>query len=305
MKIQEIKINQIKPDISQPRKSFKPTRIKEMAQSIKTEGVINAIEIDRDFKIITGEIRWRSAKEAGLKTVPCKILTIGKEERFLRQVIENLHHNTMTHWDTAVAIDKLLTSHAVRSQGKDAGISELSRKVGKSEAYIREHANILEASKDIQKAVKGGLELTFIRSINLIPKEYKVQMKKKVLSGEFKNPEGALAVQIATKRNPNKAKKILDQDYSNCETVDEVKNKIRKVDDTFTETPISDAFMKGTKTPQQAGKIALLIIRWLKANPANTVGTIHLKRITMSLIFIKDAIDSWLKNKDIKEPDVI
>jgi ParB family chromosome partitioning protein len=95
MQILQKNINEIRPDPNQPRKNFPEKRIREMAKSILTEGIINPIEIDKDGVIITGEMRWRSAKEAGLTTVPVKVIDPG-ENRFRRQVIENVHHNTMT-----------------------------------------------------------------------------------------------------------------------------------------------------------------------------------------------------------------
>ncbi len=91
MKIVNVLLSKIKPDKNQPRQTIDEEHIKEISQSIVTEGVINAIEIDENNVIITGEQRWRAAKLAGLKEVPCKILKITPELRFRRQVIENLH----------------------------------------------------------------------------------------------------------------------------------------------------------------------------------------------------------------------
>ena len=76
-----IPIDKIRPDKNQPRKSFDEDALKGMAVSIKNEGVINAIEIDEKFIIITGEQRWRAAKIAGLKEVPVKIIENITEER--------------------------------------------------------------------------------------------------------------------------------------------------------------------------------------------------------------------------------
>ena len=76
MEIIEIEIDKIKPDKDQPRTSMDELELKEMAQSIVTQGVINPIEVDNDMVIITGERRWRAAKIAGLKVVPVKIFNL-------------------------------------------------------------------------------------------------------------------------------------------------------------------------------------------------------------------------------------
>jgi len=301
MEIKQIKTGLIKPDKNQPRKSFKPTRIDEMAQSILTEGVINPIEIDEDYKIITGEMRWRAAVKAGLETIPCKILKIGGDERFMRQVVENIHHNTMTSWDTAKSIEKLLLlspgDTKIGSGGRnDQGISWLSKKLGKSRAYIEEYLDVLKASEKFQKSVKSGVKHTMIRAIKNTPEKYKDQVEKKIVSGELKTRDGAYSISSAIKENPEKAEEILKQDYSESKTSDEVKKKINKVVD-FTETPITDAFKNGIEAPKQCGKMVLMIIKWLKNHPANSVGKIHLERMVTNLTVLKDAIDNWLQNK--------
>jgi hypothetical protein len=309
MEIKEIPISKIKPDPNQPRQSFAADRIKEMAQSILTEGIINPIEIDKDFMIITGEMRWRSAKKAGLKTVPCKILEMSKDDRFLRQVIENIHHNTMTAWDTAQSLRKLLSIFPVvpGTTGKthtggseDKGISFLSKRIGKSPSYIREYLYILETSKEFQESIKKGLNASFVRAVNLAPSEHKEEMEKKIIKGEFVSRDGAKIVAQAIKQSPALAKKILDQDYSGCDT-DKIKSRIKKVDPAFTQTPISDAFNKGCDFPDKIGKLTLELIKELKETPASKVGVYHLKRVVESLTITKRSIDRWLDNKETKQ----
>ena len=161
MEILQIEIDKIKPDKKQPRKSIEIEDLKEMAQSIVTEGVINPIETDSDFVIITGERRWRASKIAGLKTVPVKVLKINAKERFRRQVIENIHNDTMSYDDTARALSKLKVDyfHPVKVINKgqpQTGVTFLSKMVGKSLGYIEERFDYLKASAPLQKAVKDA-----------------------------------------------------------------------------------------------------------------------------------------------------
>ena len=108
MKIIELPIDSIKPDKNQPRTIIKEEEIKELAQNIKNHGLINPVEIDSHKIIITGERRWRACKMAGLTTVRCIENDIDPKQRFVHQLSENLHHNTMTPMDTARALDKVL-----------------------------------------------------------------------------------------------------------------------------------------------------------------------------------------------------
>jgi len=104
----QLLVDKITPDALQPRKYFDEEALKEMAISIKNEGLINPIDFDENFVIITGERRWRSSKLAGLKEVPVRFLSgLSPDKRFIRQVQENLHQNTMSAWDTALALDKV------------------------------------------------------------------------------------------------------------------------------------------------------------------------------------------------------
>lgn len=307
MEIQEVPIDKIKPDTKQPRQSFEAVRIREMAKSILTEGVINPIEIDKKYVIITGEMRWRSAKEAGLKTVPCKVLEISDNDRFMRQVIENVHHNTMTPWDTAKSLEKLLLTSPgeVKREGERYnGATWLGDKIGKSVPYISEYLDVLEASESFQNAVKKGMKHTMIRAIKNTPEKHKKEMEEKITSGEVKSRDGAMAISQAVKQNPEKAKDILKQNFSECKTTDEIKDKIKKVDPNFTLTPITDNFVESCDFPEALGKITMQLMRLLRDNPAETVAKFHLDNVIQDLVLTKRSIDRWKGGQEIILPAI-
>jgi ParB family chromosome partitioning protein len=94
MEIEEkgIDLKDIKFDPEQPRKTFDPEEIENLAKTYKTQGIINAPEIDENNVVITGELRVRAAKIAGLKKIKCNVIKgISEIERRERQIIENLH----------------------------------------------------------------------------------------------------------------------------------------------------------------------------------------------------------------------
>ena len=213
MQIIQKNISEIRPDPEQPRKNFPEKRIREMAKSILTEGIINPIEIDKDGIIVTGEMRWHAAKEAGLTEVPVKIIDPG-ENRFRRQVIENVHHNTMTTMETARALAKLLTAAPYVKQGVDAGISELARKIGKDQKYITDHTALLDENDDVQTYLdKEDSKYSLIREINkYAPEKFKEELKKRVAKGEINSYRVATELSTALKDNPQKAQELLDAD---------------------------------------------------------------------------------------------
>lgn len=155
-----------------------------MAVSIKNKGVINPVEIDENNMIITGEMRWRASKVAGLKTVPCKVLKIDDKERFLRQMHENIHHASMNGWDVAKGLERsgkiLVEPGSMKTRPKV--IEPLSREFGKSQRWISEHFQILKETKEIQKLVQTeAVDYTRLRHYRQIPDEHKEWAKKTIL----------------------------------------------------------------------------------------------------------------------------
>jgi ParB family chromosome partitioning protein len=85
--IREIRINDIEPNIEQPRKNFNDEKLTKLAESIKQHGVVQPLIVHREgntYRLVAGERRWRAARLAGLQTVPVIV-----RELTDRQVMEN------------------------------------------------------------------------------------------------------------------------------------------------------------------------------------------------------------------------
>ena len=88
-----IDINNIKPNENQPRKHFDEAKIGELAASILEHGIIQPLVVrpcGDYYEIVAGERRWRAARKAELKTVPCVVREFSDEENMLVAIIENL-----------------------------------------------------------------------------------------------------------------------------------------------------------------------------------------------------------------------
>ncbi len=172
-----------------------------MAVSIKKAGMINLIEIDEKFIIITGEMRWRAAKMAGLQTVSCKVLKIDDKVRFLRQVHENLHNISMSRWDVAKALEKSIKLFFSPSEIQPPITKVLSEEYGKSFGWISEHLAILRESKDIQKAAQDEhFEYTKLRDYRRTPEKHKEWVKKNLLLNRAVTRDSMYAIAIKIKR---------------------------------------------------------------------------------------------------------
>jgi len=118
-KIIEMPVSSLKPDPSQPRKTFPDNAMENMALTVKRHGTINPIEVDEKNVIITGEIRWKAAKKAGVKTIPVKrIRGITPGERLERQLIENYHQARLSEDEGYEAIYRLYKAYEKEDKSK-------------------------------------------------------------------------------------------------------------------------------------------------------------------------------------------
>ncbi len=292
MQIQNLEISKIKEDPNQPRKTFNPDKIEELAQTFKTVGIINPIEIDDDYVVITGANRLRAAKSLGWKTIPVKILKLDPKDRFIRQVIENIQYANLTPYETAIALKTLMEPLSLPGSRKghwnDKGIKLLAEKIGKNKDWVREHLMFLEAPKSLQKAITDGLALSSLRAINQVPKEHQAQFQKKIIAGEFSSRDSALQVAQAINRNPEKSDEILSKDYSKYKTSQEVGEAVAKIS-----PRLSDQIGAGLKAPDRLQQIVKELVEWLDENDPKSVGKLHLPRIMISLGLAEDEINKW------------
>lgn len=126
----EIEINKIQPDPDQPRKTFDETDLKFLAESILSNGLLRAIEIDQDNVITDGERRWKAHKIAGLKTIRCERVKVDKITKLKRQLISDLLDEELTtgeKYEGIVRLWKLVSSMGAPilkiNFAKDLGIS--------------------------------------------------------------------------------------------------------------------------------------------------------------------------------------
>ncbi len=199
--IKRVKINDIKPDPSQPRKIFNAKHIEGLAKNLEVEGIINPIEVDPNLMIITGECRWRAAKLAGWTEVPVNInsTSLSAFKRFRRQMAENLHQSAaggsapMNAIDVAKGYQKLLKmmgydfTPGEKWQGRDKGMSKLSKELGVSQVTIGEYLTLLSQPKYVLEDIAKGRPRTVYRETDAAPEEYRERLKQAISDGRITN----------------------------------------------------------------------------------------------------------------------
>jgi ParB family chromosome partitioning protein len=152
----EMDLDRIMPDPDQPRKTFDQDSIELLAESIKTYGVLQPINIRYDesrnvWLIVVGERRWRAAKLAGRKTIPCIFAEVGREDPDVRvkQLIENVHREDLNPLDKARAIREVMDREGL-------SLRQVAKRVHLNHSNVCRILSILELPPDLQEQVAAG-----------------------------------------------------------------------------------------------------------------------------------------------------
>jgi ParB family chromosome partitioning protein len=150
-RLEDISLNQIKAKDNY-RKTFNDATLKELAQSIKENGVIEPIVVrpnGKGFVIIAGERRFRAATQAGLATIPAVIRDVDESETLKIQIIENVQREGVPFMEEAYGIQKLRDDHGL-------DVAEISKMVGKSDAWVYQMLQLTRMSGEAQRLAANG-----------------------------------------------------------------------------------------------------------------------------------------------------
>lgn len=179
--VKYIPTNAIIPNAYQPRKYFKEEAIEELAQSIKTYGIIQPIsirKIDEDrYELIAGERRFRAAKKLGLEEVPAIIIDISDKDSAAIALLENIQREDLTFLEEAEAYYNLIKEHNYTQE-------QLAEVIGKKQSTIANKLRILKLDKKIRnKVIKNNLTERHARALLKLPT---VELQDKVLNNVIK-----------------------------------------------------------------------------------------------------------------------
>ena len=156
-KIMEIDVSSIKPNPNQPRKTFDPDALMDLSSSIKAQGVLQPILVeeiaDNVYVIVAGERRFRAAKLAGLRKIPCIVRSFSDLQRMEISLIENIQRENLNPVEEARAFSYLLTQAGIKQE-------ELAQRVGKGRSTITNSLRLL----NLPEKMLEGLEKGYITS---------------------------------------------------------------------------------------------------------------------------------------------
>ena len=148
-----IDIHEIKPNENQPRKNFDEDKIAELANSILEHGIIQPIVVRKKakgYEIVAGERRYRAARKAELKTVPCLVRELTDEQNMLLAIIENMQREDLNPIEEAQAIEKMIDTYGLTQE-------QVSKSLSKSRPYIANALRLLKLPEKIQDMITEGM----------------------------------------------------------------------------------------------------------------------------------------------------
>ncbi len=146
----EIDLDLIEPNSEQPRSKFTEESLEELAQSIRTNGVVQPILVRRKsgkFQIVAGERRWRAAQRAGLKKIPTIIKEISDNKLLELALIENIQRQDLNAIEEARAYKNLIETVGLTQE-------MIAERVGKNRTVITTYLRLLKLPNDILKFVE-------------------------------------------------------------------------------------------------------------------------------------------------------
>jgi len=216
--IQYIDIDEIKPNSMQPRQSFNPELIDELASSIEAYGVIQPIILRNagvGYELIAGERRWRAARKAGLKTVPALIREVTNEENALIAIIENMQREDLNTMEEATAFRTIIDKYGMTQE-------ELAKAIGKSRPHIANTLRVLVMPEEIRDLLRSGaLTLGHANALGAVSdEEQQILLAAKITRDGLSVREAERLASVLSEKK-SRRKKVQNQKTSEIKSVEQ------------------------------------------------------------------------------------
>ncbi|MDV5045482.1 ParB/RepB/Spo0J family partition protein [Vibrio diabolicus] len=174
----DLAIGQLQPGVYQPRKDMAPEALEELAASIQSQGIIQPIVVRQvesgQFEIIAGERRWRAARQAGLKRVPCLVKKVEDRAAIAMALIENIQREDLNVIEEAQALERLQDEFTLTHQ-------QVAEVIGKSRTTVSNLLRLNQLESDVKSLVADKLlEMGHARALLALLGEQQVEVAQQV-----------------------------------------------------------------------------------------------------------------------------
>lgn len=151
--VQHLRIEAIVANRYQPRQTFSPQELAELAASLKQSGLLQPVLVRRKgdgmYELISGERRWRAAREAGLETIQAVIRNCSDEESILLALVENLQREDLNPMEMARAYQRMMN---------EFGLTQdiIAQRVGCERSSIANVVRLINLPSEVQQLIESG-----------------------------------------------------------------------------------------------------------------------------------------------------
>lgn len=182
-RLRDLPIESLVPNPQQPRRTFEPRALEELAQSIRTSGVLQPLVVrprGAQYEILVGERRWRAAQQAGLARVPAIIREASDAEAIELALVENLLREDLNPIEEAQAYQRLLADFSWTQE-------ELGRRLGKDRSSVANALRLLRLPEPIQEDLRRGrLTMGHARALlGLASAARQLRLREKILAQDW------------------------------------------------------------------------------------------------------------------------
>lgn len=191
--IAQISVTAIQPGRYQPRRHLSEEGLEQLAQSIRSQGLIQPIVLrplkNNRYEIIAGERRFRAAQRAGLQEVPAIIKQIPDESALVMALIENIQRENLNAIEEAVALQRLITEFDMTHQ-------EIANVIGKSRATVSNLLRLLALPESIKSGLEQGqIEMGHARALLSLPETLQNKASEMIIAKKLSVREAEALVQ--------------------------------------------------------------------------------------------------------------
>ncbi|CAM4041017.1 ParB/RepB/Spo0J family partition protein [Shewanella aquimarina] len=178
-----IALDLLQPGKYQPRKDMSPEALEELAESIKTQGIIQPIVVrkvsDQGYEIIAGERRWRASQLAKLDKVPCIVKQVPDEAAGVIALIENIQREDLNAMEEAIALERLIKEFDLTHQ-------QTADAVGKSRTTVSNLLRLNGLEEPVKRMLEyGDIDMGHARALLALPGDEQTNLARVVIAKEL------------------------------------------------------------------------------------------------------------------------
>ncbi|MGR5178621.1 ParB/RepB/Spo0J family partition protein [Vibrio parahaemolyticus] len=206
----ELSINSLRPGIYQPRKDMASEALEELAASIQSQGIIQPIVVrsvgHEQYEIIAGERRWRAARQAGLKMVPCLIKNVQDRAAVAMALIENIQREDLNAIEEAQALERLQDEFELTHQ-------QVADVIGKSRTAVSNLLRLNQLETPVKKLVEDKLlDMGHARALLALEGDVQCELAATVAKKQLTVRQTEDLVKKCLKPNSSEKKQSEDRD---------------------------------------------------------------------------------------------